>query len=103
MSYHHLDVCAVVLGDTERVLGGSDSLPCCGVVVLAHGLGLAVASSYRLIDDLKHTHVAIFRVVGIVDELGHPLEEFVGTFVLEIEVEARCRGVLYSFVSMTDS
>lgn len=84
------------MGNPKGILGGPDSHPCRSVVVLSHRLRLAIATSYRLVNDFQHPNIAILLVGAIVDNLRYPLEEFVGALVLIVDIEARRGSILFS-------
>jgi hypothetical protein len=72
---------------------------CVRIVARAHTSNL-VGVLKGLIDKLEHTDVA--EVVVLMDGCRHPVEEFEGSVVLVVLVEARRAGVL-SAVSVYSS
>ena len=90
--YHHLDVQAVVGADIEGSFGGSNACPCGGIVRFSHGICLTVAALYGLVDDFQHADIPV--IVVRMDDMRHPLEEFVSAFVLVIHVKTRRGGIL---------
>ena len=91
-SDHHLNVQAVIGADVEGSFSSSNARPCGGIVRSPHGIRLAVAALYGLVDYFQHADIPV--VVVRMDDVRHPLEEFVSAFVLVIHVETRRGGVL---------
>lgn len=90
--YHHLDVQTIVRADVESSFGGSDTSPCGGIVRFPHRICFTVAALYGLVDYFQHADIPV--VVVRMDDVRHPLKEFVSAFVLVIHVETRRGGVL---------
>ncbi len=85
-SYHHLDMQTIIRADIEGSFCGSDACPCGGIVGLPHGICLAVAALYGLVEYFQHANISVISVR--VDDICHPFEEFVCAFVLVVDVEA---------------
>ena len=83
---HHLHVKSFICGNAEICFSGADTLESCGVIVFPHGVGVGVGRLLGFIDDFEHADGVIVGVC--VDDVGHPFEELVRTFILIVDVEA---------------
>lgn len=100
VSYHHLNVQPISLAYANGVFGSPDSFPCCGVVILPHGVCLAVTALQRLVDNFEHTDVPVGCIGLVLNDACHPFQKFVSALVLPVNVEAGRWGFLDDAVSV---
>lgn len=87
MPYHHLNVQSILSSYFQCIFCGPYPLPRSWIVLLSHGIRVAVLTLLWLINDFQHAHVSI--VVVRVDDVRYPFKELVCAFILVVDIEAR--------------